>query len=74
MIMDENEHRQPCGLFKASGINLVHEKQVIARKRNRNSREKIPRYLQYIRHLDENLPNGERKERFIQKKMKPRGF
>ena len=26
LIMDENGQRQPCGLFKALGIDLVKEK------------------------------------------------
>ena len=49
--MDENGQRQPCGLFKALGINLVKEKDVIKRRRKLNSSEEIPRDLEFIRHL-----------------------
>ena len=33
-IMDENGQIQPCDLFKALGINLVNEKEVIKREIN----------------------------------------
>ena len=59
---------QPCGLFKALGINLVNEKYVIERNTKRKfSNEEIPTDLEFIRHLDKTSPNGERKERFIHK-------
>ena len=41
--MDENGQRQPCGLFKALGINIVKEKDAIKRNRKRKIDEKIPR-------------------------------
>ena len=56
-----------CVLFKALGIDLVKEKAVIKRKRKQNSIEEIPKDLEFIRHLDDQMPNGLRIEKFIHK-------
>ena len=50
LIIDENGQRQPCGLFKALGTNLVNEKDAIKRNRKRKfSDEEIPRDFEFIR-------------------------
>ena len=67
LIMDEQGQRQPIGLFSSLGINVENEKYFISRKRKINAEEEIPRDLAFIRHLDENMPNGERHEKFIHK-------
>ena len=44
LIMDENGQRQPCGLFKALGINLVKEK---ARDKSCQCMREISRRTQF---------------------------